>query len=49
MGIKMIKEGIGFGSVAAMILSYSLNHSVLWMLFHGLLSWLYVLYFVLVH
>jgi hypothetical protein len=39
--------GIGFGSAAAMVLSYSKWHSVLWMLLHGILSWFYVIYFAL--
>jgi hypothetical protein len=36
--------GIGFGSAIAMILSFELNHSILWMIAHGICSWLYVFY-----
>jgi hypothetical protein len=36
--------GIGFGSAMAMILSFELNHSILWMIAHGTCSWLYVIY-----
>jgi hypothetical protein len=25
------------------------NHSILWAIIHGILSWLYVVYFALVH
>jgi hypothetical protein len=36
--------GIGFGSALAMILSFQLNHSILWAMMHGVCSWFYVLY-----
>jgi hypothetical protein len=36
--------GIGFGSAMAMILSFELNHSVWWMLLHGICSWFYVIF-----
>lgn len=35
----------GFGSVIAVTLSWSANHSILWMIVHGICSWFYVLYF----
>ena len=41
--------GIGIGSALAMILSYSLNKSILWAIFHGIISWIYVIYFAIVH
>jgi hypothetical protein len=46
-GSWVIKYGIGYGAVAAMILSWSLNKSILWMLIDGWLSWIYVIYFAL--
>lgn len=36
--------GIGFGSALAMILSFQLNHSILWAILHGICSWAYVIY-----
>lgn len=36
--------GIGFGSALAMIISWGLNHSIGWAIFHGFLGWLYVIY-----
>jgi hypothetical protein len=36
--------GIGFGSALAMILSFQLNHSILWAVVHGVCSWFYVGY-----
>ena len=44
---KTVKTGITFGSALAMVVSYSTWHSVGWAIFHGLLSWAYVIYFVL--
>lgn len=44
---KTVKFGIGFGSALAMVISYTTWHSVGWAIFHGLLSWVYVVYFVL--
>lgn len=47
MAPTIIKYGLGYGAAAAMVLSYSANHSILWMLIHGWLSWIYVIYFAL--
>ena len=41
------KYGISFGSALAIAISYVNNHSVLWAIIHGILSWIYVIYFVL--
>ena len=38
--------GIGLGTVIAVVLSWSANHSVLWAVLHGFLGWLYVVYYV---
>ena len=43
------KYGVGFGSALAMVISYNANHSILWAIIHGILSWLYVIYFALFH
>jgi hypothetical protein len=43
------KYGVGFGSALAITISYSANHSILWAIVHGILSWLYVIYFALFH
>lgn len=37
----------GFGSMLAITLSWSANHSILWMILHGIVSWFYVLYFAI--
>jgi hypothetical protein len=36
--------GIGLGSALAMILSFQLNHSILWAIVHAICSWFYVGY-----
>ena len=41
------KAGISFGSALAMVISYTTWRSVGWAIFHGLLSWGYVVYFIL--
>lgn len=44
---KTVKNGIGFGSCLAMVISYTTWQSVGWAIVHGLLGWLYVLYFLI--
>lgn len=44
----VIREGLSMGGCLAMVLSYSVNHSILWAIFHGFLSWGYVIYFAVV-
>lgn len=42
-----MENGIGFGMALAIVISYVNNHSILWACFHGLLGWVYVVYFAL--
>ena len=42
-----ISSGIGLGSVLAVVVSWERNKSVLFDFIHGILSWLYVIYFVI--
>ena len=44
----MYEYGIGIGASLAMIISWSINHSILWAILHGFLGWIYVIYYVLV-
>lgn len=46
---KTVKTGITFGSALAMVISCTTWQSVGWAIVHGLLSWLYVIYFVLLY
>ncbi len=41
------KAGIGLGSAIAVAISWSLHKSIVWAAIHGILSWIYVLYFAL--
>lgn len=44
---EVIKKGVSFGSCLAMVISWSMNHSVLWAIIHGIFGWLYVLYYLI--
>jgi len=46
---EYITSGITFGTVLAITISYSANHSILWAIFHGVLSWIYVIYAAIFH
>ncbi|MGI6031389.1 MAG: hypothetical protein ACOX7F_07790 [Eubacteriales bacterium] len=41
------KAGISFGSCLAMVISFVTWKSIPWAIFHGLLGWIYVIYFAL--
>lgn len=46
---KYVKEGISFGCALAMVISYTAWKSIGWAVFHGLLGWVYVVYYAIVH
>lgn len=43
---EVVKKGVSFGTCLAMVISWSLNKSVLWAIIHGILGWLYVIYYL---
>ena len=43
----VVKSGIGLGSALAIAISWSLHQSILWAIVHGVLSWIYVIYYAL--
>ena len=45
---SFITNGISFGTALAIVISYTHNKSVLWAIIHGLFSWLYVIYFLII-
>lgn len=45
--INISTETIMFGTCLAMIISYVKWKSIGWAIFHGLLSWLYVAYYII--
>lgn len=42
-----VRAGIGFGTALAMVISWSMNASLFWVIVHGLLGWIYVVYYAL--
>ncbi len=46
-GKEAAKHGVSFGSALAIAISWTQNQSILWAIIHGILSWLYVIYFAL--
>ncbi|RLJ64271.1 hypothetical protein CLV86_1387 [Lacinutrix venerupis] len=43
----IIKNGVGLGSVIAVVTSWERNKSILFAIIHGLFSWLYVIYYAI--
>ena len=41
------KAGISLGSAIAVAVSWSLHKSLVWAIIHGVLGWLYVIYYAL--
>jgi hypothetical protein len=37
--------GIGLGTLIAVIISWTTNHSIIWAIIHGFFSWFYVIYY----
>ena len=44
---EAVRTGISFGSALAIVISWTANESIIWAIIHGLLSWLYVIYYVI--
>lgn len=44
---EVVKSGVSLGSALAIAISWSVNQSILWAIIHGILSWLYVIYYAL--
>jgi hypothetical protein len=45
--VEGAKYGASFGSALATAISYDNNHSVVWAIIDGILSWIYVIFFLL--
>ena len=41
----VVKNGIGLGTVIAVVISWNRNESVLFAIIHGIFSWFYVIYY----
>jgi hypothetical protein len=46
-GVSAAKAGVSFGSALAIAISWSAHKSILWAIVHGILSWLYVIYYAI--
>lgn len=44
---KTVTEGLSFGSALAMVISYVEWKSIGWAILHGLLGWVYVIYYAI--
>lgn len=44
---SVVRDGVGLGSVLAVVCSWQRNKSILWAVLAGLLSWFYVVYFAM--
>jgi hypothetical protein len=44
---EFIRNGISFGSVLAIVMSWTLNKSIVWAILHGLMGWIYVVYYII--
>lgn len=44
-----VKTGISFGTALAIVISYTTWKSIFWAIIHGLMSWVYVIYFFIKH
>ena len=38
--------GLGFGAALAIVMSWTTNKAIVWAIFHGLLGWIYVIYYI---
>lgn len=44
---EVVRSGISFGSALAIVISWTANQSIIWAIIHGLLSWVYVIYYLI--
>lgn len=45
--VSVVRNGVGLGTVIAVVCSWQRNQSIVWAIIAGLLSWLYVIYFAI--
>ena len=44
---KIVQAGITLGQALALVISYVKWHSILWAIIHGVMGWIYVIYFLI--
>ena len=42
-------SSLGFGAMLAIVMSWTLNKSIIWAIIHGILGWIYVIYYIIAH
>lgn len=42
-------KGLSLGAVLAIVISFAINKSIPWAIFHGLLGWFYIFYYIAVY
>lgn len=45
--VEIIKTGVSFGTVLAVVISWTRNRSLLLAILHGIFGWFYVIYYAL--
>ena len=45
--VRTAETGISFGCALAMVISYVNWHSIGWAILHGILGWVYVIYYAI--
>lgn len=45
--VKNVTKGLSFGAGLAMVISYVTWKSIGWAILHGILNWIYVIYFII--
>lgn len=43
-----IQLGHTFGAALAIAISWSIHKSILWAVIHGILSWFYIIYYIII-
>lgn len=49
MRSEVVRSGISFGTALAIVISWTANGSILWAIIHGILSWFYVIYYLIMY
>lgn len=45
--VNLGRNGVAFGTVLAVVISWSIHQSILWAILHGLFGWFYVVYYAI--
>jgi len=45
---QYISSGLSLGGAIAVVISWSINKSILWAILHGIFGWFYVIYYAII-